>query len=61
MNDDENIDIMDVIRLNRYLLGSFVLDDADKRCADVDHNGDVDSTDSLTILKYVVELISAFE
>ena len=51
------IDIIDVIKLNKYLLGSTTLTAAEKAAADVDRSGEVDSTDSLNILKYVVELI----
>ena len=50
---------MDVIALNKYLLGSATLEDDSKARADVDGNATLDSTDSLTILKYVVQLIVA--
>ena len=59
VNDDKTVDIMDVIAINKFLLGSASLDDAAKRRADVDQNGDVDSTDSLNILKYVVALVKS--
>ena len=61
VNGDKTIDILDVIKLNRYLLGSSPLDAQSKRNADVDQNGEADSTDSLMILKYVIELITSFE
>ena len=57
---DGAIDIMDVIALNKYILGSMKLDAQAKANADVDTNGTVDSTDSLNILKYVVELVTEF-
>ena len=50
---------MDVIALNKYLLGSSSLDAAAKNRADVDCNTEINSTDSLNILKFVVELIDA--
>lgn len=61
VNNDKAIDIMDVITLNKFLLGSEELNDAQKKCADVDGNGEIDTTDSLNVLKYVVEMISSFE
>ena len=59
VNLDGNVDIMDVIKLNKYLLGSDKLDDKAKANADVDLSSKLDSTDSLNILKYVVELIDS--
>ncbi len=57
INDDKTIDIMDVIALNKFLLGSSTLDDAAKARADVDLSKQIDSTDSLIVLKRVVEII----
>ena len=59
VNGDGAVDIMDVIALNKYLLGSSSLDAAAKNRADVDCNTEINSTDSLNILKYVVELIDS--
>ncbi len=56
-----DIDIMDVIRVNKFLLGSGDLTDSQKLTADVDKNGDIDATDSLNILKRVVEVIDSFD
>lgn len=56
-----SVDIMDVILVNKYLLGSASFTEADKAAADVDGNGEVDSTDSLNILKRVVEIITSFD
>ena len=59
VNDaDDAVDILDVIKLNKFLLGSNTLTPAQRANADVDQNGDVDSTDSLNILKYIVSLVS---
>ncbi len=58
VNLDGMVDIMDVIALNRFLLGSGTLDKNAKSSADVDLNNQIDSTDSLNILKRVVEIIT---
>lgn len=50
------IDILDVILLNKYLLGSASFDDTQKTAADVLHDDVLDSTDSLTLLKFIVKL-----
>ena len=54
---DDVVDIIDVIALNKYLLGVNKLEAQSKANADVDNSGKLDSTDSLNILKNVVELI----
>ena len=59
VNGDGAVDIMDVIALNKFLLGSASLEEDAKARADVDCNTEIDSTDSLNILKYIVELIEA--
>ncbi|MBQ4465240.1 MAG: dockerin type I repeat-containing protein, partial [Oscillospiraceae bacterium] len=56
VNCDKVVDIMDVITLNKYLLGAATLDDKGKLNADVDNSKEIDTTDSLNILKCVVEL-----
>ena len=57
VNGDGMADIMDVITLNKFLLGILELDtDAQKR-ADTDVNDKLDSEDSLNLLKYVLEII----
>ena len=58
VNDDGEVDIMDVIALNKFLLGSTTLEADAKKRADVDLNETLDSTDSLNILKYVVNLVT---
>ena len=52
---------MDVIALNKFLLGSAALTEEGRNNADVDRQGGVDSTDSLNILKLVVELLTQAE
>jgi hypothetical protein len=60
LNGDGKVDILDVIRLNKSLLGVEQLTDAQTAAADVDGNGKVESNDSLLILKYVLEMIDSF-
>lgn len=60
VNLDGTVDIMDVISINRYLLGSNKLGPVAKKNADVDGSNTIDTTDSLLILKYVVEIIDSF-
>ena len=57
-NCDGVVDIMDVIAVNKYLLGSSTLSADGKTHADVDGQNGVDTTDSLNILKLVVEMLT---
>ena len=59
-NLDGTVDIVDVIVVNKAVLGSAKLTYAQKSVVDVDQNGIVDSTDSLMILKEVVEVTKDF-
>lgn len=54
-----SIDILDVILLNKSIFGKVTLSDLSKKAADIDGNGMPDSTDSLAIMKYIVELIDS--
>jgi len=56
INVDGTVDIMDVIALNKFLLGVSEL--PKKAYADTDSNQTIDSTDSLNILKFVVEVVA---
>ncbi len=58
VNCDKEVDILDVIMLNRYLLGSGEVTAQGLRNADVDISGETDTTDSLNILKRVVKLLT---
>ena len=58
VNLDGEVDIMDVIALNKFLLGTGMLSDEAKTLADADQNKTLDASDSLNILKYVVALVS---
>ena len=55
------IDILDVITLNKNLLGKETFTEAQQKAADVNSSGKPDSNDSLTILKYIVGIIKTFE
>ena len=57
VNCDDAVDIMDVIAINKFLLGSADLTEQGKLNANVDDGKEIDTTDSLNILKCVVELI----
>ena len=53
-NLDCNLDILDVIAANKYILGISKLDKTGEKNADMNRNGTVDSEDSLEILKAVL-------
>ena len=57
-NDDGEIDIMDVITLNKYLLGTGNMTKTGKRNSDTNADNILDTTDSLNILKLVVEMFT---
>ena len=57
-NVDGEVDIMDVIVVNKNLLGAGQLSAQGKLNADVDQKNGVDTTDSLNIIKLVVELLT---
>jgi len=59
--DDNNIiNILDVITLNKNLLGKENISEKQQKQADVDQSGLPDSNDSLLILKYIVGIIKNF-
>jgi hypothetical protein len=60
-NTDGTVDIMDVIFLNKYVLGTNHLTDRQRQCADVNRDEVLDAGDALNILKFVVGNISSFE
>ena len=61
VNEDGKIDILDVITINKAILGKEHLTDSQNKVADVNKNDKVDSSDSLMILKYIVGLINSFD
>lgn len=60
-NMDEQLDILDCIAVNKYLLGSSGLCYYARIMGDVNMDGKLDSTDSLAILKEVVGLTTDFK
>lgn len=60
VNMDGSVNILDVIMINRAVLGKEVLSDEARVLGDVDRDGSCDSTDSLAILKYLVGIIPDF-
>lgn len=60
-NLDGNINILDVIVINRAVLGKENLSAEQIKAADVNKNNVPDSVDSLTIMKYIVGLVMALE
>ena len=50
------IDLLDVIALNKSLLGLQQLDESQQKAANVNADGEVDAADSLMILRYIVHL-----
>lgn len=55
---DGDVDLLDVITLNKYLMVAEPLDNQSLENAEVNSDGRVTAGDSLTILRYVVKLIA---
>ncbi len=58
VNTDGDVSIVDVVMLNKVILGVETLSETAKRSADVDVNGEIEPGDSLNILKSLVDLIT---
>ncbi|GEM_PF-2714372 len=58
-NADGSINILDVITMNRAVLGKESLTEAQLRAVDFNQNGKPDSEESLAMLKYIVGLIDS--
>ncbi len=56
-NEDGEIDVLDIIVLNKNLLGGGALSEQGKRNADVDGDGVATANDSLNMMKFIVKLI----
>ena len=56
VNLDGIVDIMDVIRLNRFILGNAPLTERALQAGDFNADGRTDETDSLAILRYMIDL-----
>ena len=59
-NGDGNIDILDVIVINKAILGKEEISEKQLKAIDFNHNGRPDSSESLAIMKYIVGLITSF-
>ena len=59
-DEDADLSIMDVILVNRHIMGSAHFLPCQKLAADVDKSNKLDTTDSLMILKEVVEITEGF-
>lgn len=56
---DGSVDILDVITINQAILGKDTLTEAQLKAIDFNGNSKPDSEDSLTVMKYIVGLISS--
>lgn len=54
VNLDNDVTIADAVLLNKYLVKSATLNEAQEAAADAYNDGKLDSTDTLTILKFIV-------
>ncbi len=57
---DGDVDILDVLTLNKNLLAGAALSAQGAKNADVDENGKPDATDALNILKYTIGVVKSF-
>lgn len=56
VNNSGDVDILDVIALNKHVLGVQELSESAIPAADMDGNKEVDSSDSLALLKIILEI-----
>ncbi len=61
VDNNDAIDILDVILLNRAILGKSELTKTGVTAADVDKNGKYEPADALMIMKYIVKIIENFD
>ena len=59
--EDDHVNIVDVIAVNKAVLGKGTLNDYSRLATDINQDGVPDSEDSLSILKYVVGLSDTLE
>ena len=60
VDESGKIDILDVITLNRNLLGKEKISETQQKAADVDKDGKPTAADSLLIMKYIVGIVTSF-
>ncbi|MBR4319255.1 MAG: dockerin type I repeat-containing protein [Oscillospiraceae bacterium] len=56
VSGDADVNILDVISINKAVLGKETLSQEQNQAADLDGNGKVDANDALLLLKYIVGL-----
>ena len=56
-NVDKTVDLMDIIVVNKYLLGLTKLDGVGEKNADINDNGKVESNDGLNVMKLAFEIL----
>lgn len=61
VNNDDEINLLDVVAVNKHLMSGEAISYYGQLAADVDNNGVVDAVDSLQILKYCIGLLDSFE
>lgn len=57
VNNDNSIDILDVIAMNKAVLGKEIFTEEQIKISDFNQSGAVDANDSLQLMKYIVGLI----
>lgn len=60
LNTDGRIGIADAIMMNKYINGSVVLNDVQKKTADLNGSGTIDSDDLNVMLEYLIDIIDEF-
>jgi len=58
IDGDTTVSIADVLNLNQALLGLTSIDDSKKAAADIYQDGSINDKDSLTLLKYLVDIVT---
>ena len=61
VDDSGTADILDVIAVNKFILGVKQLNAAQQKAADVNKDNAVDAADSLLILKFALDMITSFD
>jgi uncharacterized protein YjdB len=57
VNGDGSVNVLDIVMINRTLLGSCTLDSGQRTAADVDGDGQLTASDALMLMQYTVKLI----
>lgn len=57
VTEDGDFNILDIITVNKAIMGKELLTDSQNKAADADMNGTIDSNDALLLMKYLVGMI----